>query len=117
MDLATLTEQLTQFLDRPVIDKTGLTANYDVAIDLSMADMMNMMRKQGFPGGGAPPPGGGGFGPPGGFPGGGFPAAGADGGDSTVMQSLQKLGLKLDAQKAPGGLLIVDQLEKAPTEN
>lgn len=118
MDLATLTEQLTQFLDRPVIDKTGLTGNYDVAIDLSVADMMNMMRKQGFPGGGGPPPGaGGGFGPPGGFPGGGFPAAGADGGDSTVMQSLQKLGLKLDAQKAPGELLIIDQLEKTPTEN
>lgn len=118
MDIATLTEQLTQFLDRPVIDKTGLAGNYDVAIDLSMADMINMMRKQGFPGGGGPPPGaGGGFGPPGGFPGGGFPAPGADGGDSTVMQSLQKLGLRLDAQKAPGELLVIDRLEKTPTEN
>ena len=118
MDLATLTGQLTQFLDRPVIDKTGLTGNYDVAIDLSLADKMNMMRKQGFPGGGGPPPGaGGGFGPPGGFPGGNFPAAGADSGVSTVMQALQKLGLKLDAQKAPGELLVIDQLEKTPTEN
>jgi uncharacterized protein (TIGR03435 family) len=33
------------------------------------------------------------------------------------MQSLQKLGLKLDAQKTPGELLVIDQLEKTPTEN
>lgn len=118
MDIATLTDQLTQFLDRPVIDKTNLTGSYEVALDLSFEDMMNMMRKQGFPGGGGPPPGaGGGFGPPGGFPGGGFPAAGGDGGESTVRQSLQRLGLKLDAQKAPGELLVIDQLEKTPTEN
>ncbi len=119
MDMATLADQLTQFLDRPVIDKTSLTGNYDVPLDLSMEDMMNMMKKQGFPGGGGPPPGArGGFGPSGGFPGGGgFPAGDGDGGDSTVMQSLQKLGLKLDSAKAPGDLVVIDQLEKSPTEN
>ncbi|HVW10358.1 MAG TPA: TIGR03435 family protein [Bryobacteraceae bacterium] len=120
MDMATLTDQLTQFLDRPVIDKTNLAGSYDVTLDLSMGDMMNMMQKQGFPGGGGPPPGAGGgpggFGPPGGFPGGGFPAASGDT-SSTVMQSLQKLGLKLDPAKSPGDLLVIDQLEKAPTDN
>jgi uncharacterized protein (TIGR03435 family) len=118
MNMATLTDQLTQFLDRPVLDETNLKGYYKVPLDLSMEDMMNMMRKQGFPGGGGPPPGGGGaFGPPGGFPGGGFPSPGGDGGESTVRESLQRLGLKLDARKAPGELLVIDQLEKAPTEN
>jgi uncharacterized protein (TIGR03435 family) len=118
MNMATLTDQLTQFLDRPVLDETGLKGYYIIPLDLSFEDMMNMIRKQGFPGGGGPPPGaGGGFGPPGGFPGGGFPAAGGDGGESTVRQSLQRLGLKLDAKKAPGELLVIDQLEKTPTGN
>jgi uncharacterized protein (TIGR03435 family) len=118
MDMATLTEQLTQFLDRPVLDETNLKGDYQIPLDLSLEDMMNMMRKQGFPGGGGPPPGaGGGFGPAGGFPDGGFPAAGGDGGESTVRQSLQRLGLRLDARKAPGEMLVVEQLEKSPTEN
>jgi uncharacterized protein (TIGR03435 family) len=118
MDMTTLTDQLTQFLDRPVLDETGLKGEYQIPLDLSLEDMMNMMRKQGLPGGGGPPPGaGGGFGPPGGFPGGGLPAGGGDGAESTVRQSLQRLGLKLDARKAPGELLVIDQLEKSPTEN
>ncbi len=69
--MKTLAEDLSQYLDRPVFDKTGLTKHYQVALDLSMADMMNFMSKQSFPGGGGMPPGGfgGGFG---GAPGGGF---------------------------------------------
>lgn len=118
MDMTTLTEQLTQYLDRPVIDRTNLKGNYQIALDLTMEDMMNFMRKQSFAGGGGPPPGAGEFGSPGGFPG-GVPGSGggSDGGGSSVMASIQRLGLKLDPQKAPGQLLVIDQLEKAPTEN
>ena len=117
MDMPTLTEELNQFLDRPVIDKTELKGNYQIALDLSMEDMMNMMSKGNFAGGGGPPPGGpgsGGFGPPGGFPGSGDGAAGSG---STVLQSIQKLGLKLDPQKAPEKMIVIDHLEKTPTEN
>ncbi len=115
MDMPTLTEELSQFLDRPVIDKTELKGNYQIALDLSMEDMMNMMSKGNFGGGGGPPggPDGGGFGPPGGFPVG----AGAEGSGSTVLQSIQKLGLKLDSQKAPEKMIVIDHLEKTPTEN
>lgn len=120
MSMPELADELSMFLDLPVVDKTELTGNYSIGIDLSMEDMMNMMRKQGF--GGGPPPGegpggrGGGFGPPGG---GGFPLAdgGQDGGGSSVLMSVQQLGLKLDKEKAPGLLVVVDHLEKTPTAN
>lgn len=113
MGMTELTEQLSMFLDLPVIDKTGLKGNYQMALDVSMEDMMNMMRRQGFGGGGPPGdfPGGGG----GGFmpPGGGLP----EGNGGSVLTSIQQLGLKLEKTKAPGESVIVDQMEKEPTEN
>ena len=37
-------------------------------------------------------------------------------GDS-LFSAVEKLGLKLDARKAPLDVLVIDQLEKEPTEN
>lgn len=121
--MKTLAEDLTNYLDRPVFDKTGLTKHYQVALDVSMEDMMNFMSKQGGFGAGGPPPGG--FGPGRGGPGGGFGGGGvslASGGDSepagaSILASLQQLGLKLDTQKAPIEVIVVDHLEKTPLEN
>jgi uncharacterized protein (TIGR03435 family) len=119
--MKTLAEDLTQYLDRPVVDKTGLTKHYQVALDVSMADMMTFMSKQNFPGGGGPPPGG----PGGGF-GGGFGGPGSGGmasnsesepAGASILASLQQLGLKLDTQKAPIEVVVVDHLEKTPLEN
>ena len=112
LTMAGLTEDLTQYLDRPVVDKTGLTGRYQVALDVSMDDMRNFMSKQGFAGGG-PPPGGGDFG------GGGNPFAGAESetSGSTILQSVQQLGLKLETQKARVEVVVVDHLERSPVEN
>jgi uncharacterized protein (TIGR03435 family) len=117
--MKTLAEDLTQYLDRPVFDKTGLTKRYQVALDVSMEDMMNFMSKQSFPGGGGPPPGGFGGGPGGGFGGGagGAAAAGSEPAGASILASLQQLGLKLDTQKAPIEAVVVDHLEKTPLEN
>ena len=112
MDMPALVTQLTQFLDRPVFDKTELKGSYQVALDLGMEDMMNMMSKNGF-GGGGPPPGGGNFGGgPNPFAGGGGDSAG-----SSILISIQQLGLKLEPQKAPMPMLMIDHLEKTPVEN
>jgi uncharacterized protein (TIGR03435 family) len=94
---------------KQVVDMTDLKGNYQVAVDVSLADLMAMMRAQGmnmpWGGGGA---GGGGTGPA---------AASDPAGGSTVFESVQKLGLKLEQRKAKVEQVVVDHAEKTPTEN
>jgi uncharacterized protein (TIGR03435 family) len=95
---------------KPVVDMTDLKGNYQIAIDISLADLIAMMRAQGMnmPGGG----GGGGAGA------GAGPAAASDPmGGATVFESVQKLGLKLEPRKAKVEQVVVDHAEKMPTEN
>ena len=133
LSMTELADALTPFLDRPVVDETGLKGNFKIALDLPMEAMFslmqNMARNAGMP---APGPGGpDGRGPGGGRgdgPGGraGGPFAGClepgatDGGDTSnaaITQAVQKLGLKLQARKMPFDTIVVDHLEKAPTDN
>jgi uncharacterized protein (TIGR03435 family) len=105
----TLSSLLTQFSGGTaglVVDETGLKGLYEVAVDLSLDDMMAMARSQGF--GAAPAPG----------PGTAGPAAASDpGGGTSIYQSVEKLGLKLEERKAPVEQLVIDHVEKTPTEN
>ena len=111
-------DMLTQFADRPVLDMTELKGNYEVALDLSIADMMNAARAAGMGGmmmgPGGPPPGSG--------PGPSSTAAGSAGAasdpvPSAIFANVQKLGLKLDPRKSPVTTLVIDHAEKMPTEN
>jgi uncharacterized protein (TIGR03435 family) len=92
---------------KQVVDMTGLKGNYQIAVDVSLADLMAMMRAQGMnmPGGGG---GGAGAGPG---------AASDPSGGATVFESVQKLGLKLEQRKANVVQVVVDHAEKMPTEN
>jgi uncharacterized protein (TIGR03435 family) len=105
--LAELAEGLSPMTDHPVIDMTGLTAKYDVTIDISMADLMAAARAAGA----AVPPG---------APGGGDPAkpgeAASDPGNS-VFNAIQALGLKLEPRKSTMTTITVVSVEKMPTEN
>ena len=92
---------------KPVIDETGLKGHYEVALNLSLADLMAAARAQGG-------------GPQGGSPGGNGAAPQASdpgGAGSTVYASVEKLGLKLNSQKAVVQQLVVDSADKTPTEN
>jgi len=127
--MSALADMLTRFVDRPVVDMTGLTGNYDVPLEIPMEDLMNMARAMapelGLAGpgrGGAIGPGPGGFGPGAGGAGPGGAAGPAAGGASdpsggSIFAAVQQLGLKLDPRKAPVETIVVDHLEKAPTEN
>jgi uncharacterized protein (TIGR03435 family) len=134
LTMQTLADTLTTFLDRPVVDGTELKGNYKIALDLPMevmlAMMQNMVRSAGLPPpgqfGGPGGPGGGGPGGRGGFGGGlsGCPDPGAalgagasDTSNAPIFQAVQRLGLKLQARKAPFDTIVVDHLEKTPTEN
>ncbi len=106
MDMTSLADMFSAFLDRPVVDMTELKGRYQVTFDLSMQDIMAMARKNGanIPAGGP-----------------GAPGAGAneasDPGSSSIFTAIQALGLKLDPRKAPIEIIVVDHAEKMPTEN
>jgi len=107
-----LADMLTRFTDRPVVDMTELKGNYQVGLDLSMEEMRNIARASGMAAGMMMP------GPAGG---GGASTAPADlapaGTSSTIFTAVQALGLKLDPRKLPVETIVVDHLEKTPTEN
>jgi uncharacterized protein (TIGR03435 family) len=108
---------LTGMTDRPVVDMTGLSGDYQVSLDASPEELIGgMARAQGLPFG---------QGGPGGFDGGGRGGAvrvQTDGGASDpsgaeVSASVEKLGLRLEPRKSPVETIVVDRLEKAPTDN
>ena len=108
MTMAQLAETLTPMMDYPVVDRTGLTGAFTLALDMSMADIMNVARKAGGALGNSLPAGA--------LPGGPGGLAAADpGGDLTA--AVQKLGLRLDKQKAPVDALVIESAEKTPSEN
>jgi uncharacterized protein (TIGR03435 family) len=88
---------------------TGLTANYQVAISFSLEDLLNIARSQGMAVPNLPAEGGGAA-----LPG---DAASDPGGSSTLVQAVQSMGLKLEPRKATVDHLIIDHVEKTPTEN
>jgi uncharacterized protein (TIGR03435 family) len=115
MSMARLAEMLTPFLDHPIVDMTELKGNYQVSLELTMADMMAAARAQGMAVGAGP--GGPGGGPGGAGGGAAMPEGAPDPGGSSVFRNVQQLGLKLEARKSEIGKLVIDHLEKTPTEN
>lgn len=112
--MAQFAEMLSRFMDKPVVDMTELKGHYQVAIDLSMDDLRGMARKAGV----AIPAGaigrGGEAGPkPGGSPG----DVASEPSGASIFQAVQQLGLKLDPRKLPVELIVIDHIEKTPTEN
>jgi bla regulator protein BlaR1 len=100
VQMAQITQFLTQSVGRPVIDKTGLTGYYDYTLKWTPQ-----------PGSGMPSP----FGlPPRGLPGGASaatPAADPDGPNLfTAVQ--EQLGLKLESARGPVEVIVIDRLEK-----
>ena len=103
VSMSDFADMLSRFVDRPVVDRTELTGHYQVALELSMEDMRNIARSAGvtIPGGGD-----------------GKPAeAASDPSGGTIFQAVQQLGLKLEPRKDAIETLVVDHVEKTPTEN
>jgi uncharacterized protein (TIGR03435 family) len=94
---------------RPVVDMTGLTGAYEVALDVSMEEALNVARSSMNLGARATSPGDAATAPAG--------AASDPSGTSSIFASIQNLGLKLEPRKAPLDLLVIDHIEKTPTGN
>jgi uncharacterized protein (TIGR03435 family) len=96
--MAQLADLLTRQMDRPVLDMTGLTGQFDFTVDLSastddggqgkemtapmMADKAKMML-----------------------------------GRSLLPVVQEQLGLKVEGRKLPADVLVIDHAERVPTEN
>lgn len=116
MTMAGFVEMLSQFTTqlggpsaRQIVDMTGLKGYYEVALDISLADLLNIARASGMD---VPnlPAGGGGSVPA------GMNASDPSGAEG-VLGSVQSLGLKLENRKAVISQLVVDHAEKTATEN
>lgn len=101
--MPTFADMLSQMVDRPVLDLTGLSGAYQIKLVISKDDIAAMQRaamlKMGMP---APP----------------VPAGEASApAGASIFASVQKLGLKLEARDAPVGRVVVDSADKVPTAN
>lgn len=113
--LAALADMLSRILDRPVVDMTGLKGLYQLTLNLSGQDMHAMVEASGvMPPGPGMGGGGEGHGSSADAPGRG---QGSDAPAGSVLENIQQLGLKLETRKAPMEMIVIDHLEKAPTEN
>jgi uncharacterized protein (TIGR03435 family) len=112
MPITQLIDFLARFLDRPIVDMTDLKGKYQVSLDLTMDDIRNIARSAGVM-----VPGPGPAGVPGAEAGRGPADAASDPSGSSIFSSIQQLGLKLEPRKAPLEMIVVDHVEKMPTEN
>lgn len=87
VSLSHFADNLRNFVDRDVIDKTGLTELYDIKLECT-SERAQMTSDDATLGASAPP----------------------------IFVALKQLGLKLDPEKAPGEVLVVDDVER-PSQN
>lgn len=97
IQLQFLAQSLSNQLRRPVLDKTGLTGNYDFKLTWTPD------AAQGF--GGPPVP-----------PGADAPPAPDPNGPTIFTAVQEQLGLRLESQKGPVDVIVIDRAER-PTEN
>jgi len=93
-DMAALANFLPRFVGRPVVNLTGLEGRYDFDLEFSREDLNGMVRTDAAESGAAPAE----FG-------------------ASIFTSIQRIGLKLDAQKLPLDAVVVDRAERTATEN
>ena len=105
-DILTRVMQLGNQSGPLVVDQTGLKGYYAVTTEISFADLMASARAFNR---GAPPSSDANNNP--------AAAASDPTGGQTVFASVEKLGLKLEERKAPVEQLVIDHMEKTPTEN
>lgn len=103
MTMNSLAEVLTRFVDRPVLDQTGLTGEYDVVLDIAPEDYMPLIIRSGVNAGVSLPP---------------QALRLLDGANADPLSGpLRDVGLTLDSKRAPLETIVVDSISKTPTEN
>lgn len=98
-----LARALTDYVGRPVIDKTGAEGFYDLSLDISPEDFLAMRIRAADAAGVSLPP---------------QAIRLLDAGSiSSLVDSLKKAGLLLESRRAPMDFLVVDSMNRTPTGN
>jgi uncharacterized protein (TIGR03435 family) len=96
-------DALTRYVDRPVVDMTGLQGKYDLTLQFTPEDYLAMTIRSAVAAGVSLPP---------------EALKYLDNAsDESLFSSVEALGLKLEPRKAPLEVLVIDQAAKAPTAN
>lgn len=92
-DMTALANTLPRLVGRPVVDQTGIVGRFDFELEFSPEDMGRMGLAD--------------------------PAIAAPPGEfaQSIFTTIQQIGLKLDPQKLPLDIVVVDTAEKAPSGN
>ena len=94
---------LERFMDRPMLDMTDLSGVYDITLDVTQEDYRAMLIHAAVAAGVTLPP---------------EALRILDGASlPSLFEAVQKLGLRLDARKAPLDMIVVDDGRKTPTDN
>ena len=96
-------EVLTRFVDRAVINETGLDGKYDATLELAPEDYMPVLIRSAVNAGVVLPP---------------QALRMLDGANADPFSNpLRTVGLTLESRKAPLDVIVVDAIAKTPTEN
>jgi uncharacterized protein (TIGR03435 family) len=96
VNIPSILDSLSKFLDRPVVDETGLTGRYSFTLEYSVSELKAMVRGNG---GDASQ----------------IPDFGGD--QPSIFTSVEGLGLKFEPRKAPVPVIVIDSIQKTPTAN
>jgi uncharacterized protein (TIGR03435 family) len=103
LTLTRLAEALNNFVERPVVDQTKTEGEFDLSFDVTPEDYQAMLVRAAVNNGVQLPPV--------------ALRALENGSNASLMDALRTAGLSLQARRAPLEVLVVDSVERAPTEN
>jgi len=96
-------EILTRFVDRAVLDRTGLTGTYDIVLNVAPDDFTPLIIRSAINAGITLPP---------------QALRVLDGANADPLSGpLRDVGLTLESRKAPLSVVVVDAIARTPTEN
>lgn len=96
VDFPSIMDSLSKFLDRPVVDETGLKGRYNFTLDYSIDELRNLVRASGADASHIPD---------------------LPGEQVSIFTSVQALGLKFEQRKVPVPVIVIDSIQKTPTAN
>ena len=103
LTMAAIADFLTRFVDKPVVDMTETKGTYEFSMEFQPEDFRGMMIRAAIANGIQLPP----------------QALQLldQSSQASLYDALKSVGLNLEARKAPIEMMIVDKIEKTPTEN